>query len=447
MSRRAPSLKWPLTVQPLLLQFAILFICFAGVLALATRFDSGGLYTDESITPVIANAIARDTNGGLEVRMTPELAALRAESPSLWFMAEDDAGHRVRFGQVPAQFSTFTSALPHLAYGHVRDRFAPYSLSAVIRRERSPAGPLTIMGHGKLTELSLTVLLASSLTALPIFVLMGLVALVATPWIVRRSLAGVTRIASEAERIGADRRGMRLSEEQIPVEIAPLVRAVNDALGRLDEAYERQRRFIASAAHELRTPIAILRVKIDAAQDPSTRRLGSDLERLANLAEQMLDLQRLDTAWQDKAFDLATLVRRVAGDLAPLLIAADRSIEVTIDDARPVRGDANAIERVVTNLVQNAIDHGGRHVTIRVMGSAFEVEDDGPGIPPEERDRVFEPFHRLRPRSTGSGLGLHLVQQVVERHGGHVALLGAASGGTIARVEFPPLGPAPLTTP
>lgn len=276
---------------------------------------------------------------------------------------------------------------------------------------------------------------------------MVVVSLVVIPWIVRRSLAGVARIAREAEQIDAGRRGMRLSEAHVPTEIAPLVRAVNEALGRLDEGYERQRRFIASAAHELRTPIAILRVKVDAAADPATRRLGSDVERLANLAEQMLDLQRLDSARHDDEVDLAALARRVAGELAPLLIAAERTIEVTVERTQAVRGDAGALERVLTNLVQNAIEHGGRHVIVRVQGATFEVEDDGPGIPPEERERVFEPFHRLRPRSAGSGLGLHLVQQVVERHGGRVALLGAPGGGTIARVELRAARPAVANAP
>jgi len=445
--RSPPSLKWPLILQPLLLQFAILFICFLSVLALVTRFDSGGPYTDETITPIIADAIVRGSDGRLAVRMTRPLAALVEETPTLWFVAEDDAGRRATWGQVPPQSATFTAGLRHLSYGHVRDRFSPHLLSAVIRREASPAGPLTIMGHGKLTTVSFTVLLASSLGALPIFLLMGGVSLVAIPWIVRRSLAGVARIAHEAECIGAGRRGMRLSEEQVPAEIAPLVKAVNDALGRLDEGYERQRRFIASAAHELRTPIAILRVKVDAAPEASTRRLASDIERFANLAEQLLDLQRLDAAWHDQAVDLVALVRRVAGDLAPLVIAGDRTIEVVVEQAARIRGDAGAIERVVTNLVQNAIDHGGRNVIVRVVGAAFEVEDDGPGIPPDERARVFEPFHRLRPRSTGSGLGLHLVQQVVERHGGHVSIAGALGGGTIARVEFPPIPPAYVDTP
>ncbi len=457
MKRKPPSLKWPLIIQPLLLQFAIVFVSVLITIALATRAGSGGPYTDETITPVIADAIVRDAGGGLVVRTTPQLAALRAATPGLWFMAEDDSGRRVSYGPVPPQYAQVAGLLHKLAYGHVRDRLPPYALTAVIRREDARAGPLTIMGHGRLNEVTFTVLVASSLGALPILALMALVALFAIPWIVKRSLAGVARIADDAKRIDAGRRGVRLSEEQVPREIAPLVRAVNDALGRLDEGYERQRRFIASAAHELRTPIAILRVKVDAAQEASTRRLGSDIERLANLAEQMLDLQRLDSTWQDnesqgmqwkdRHFDLASLLRRVAGDLAPLLIAANRSIEVMVDAAQPVRGDASAIERVATNLVQNAIDHGGRHVTIRVQGAAFEVEDDGPGIPPDERERVFEPFHRLRPRSTGSGLGLHLVQQVVERHGGRVSILGAPGGGTIARVEFPPIQPLAPDTP
>lgn len=447
MKRRPPSLKWPLIVQPLLLQFAVLFISFLSLIALATRVDSGGPYTDESITPVIASAVVRGADGELALRMTPALAALRDETPELWFVAVDDAGRRVSLGRVPIQYAALGGVLPQLSYGHVRDRHPPHALTAVIRRERSPAGPLTIMGRGKLTVLSFTVLLASAVGALPVLLLMVLVSFIAIPWIVRRSLAGVAQIAREAEQIGASRRGARLSEERVPREIAPLVRAVNDALGRLDEGYERQRRFIASAAHELRTPIAILRVKVDAAPEAAIRRLGSDVERLANLAEQMLDVQRLDSTWHEQEVDLATLVRRVAGELAPLLIASGRAIEVVVDAAQPISGDASAIERVVTNLVQNAIEHGGHHVCIRVLACAFEVEDDGPGIPQDERERIFEPFHRLRPRSTGTGLGLHLVQQVVQRHGGRVSIMGAPGGGTLARVEFPAMRRAPADTP
>jgi two-component system sensor histidine kinase TctE len=441
--KKQPSLKRPLIVQPLLFQFATLFISFTIIIALTIRLDSGGPYTDERITPVIARAVVRQGDGSLAVRMTQELAELREITPDLWFVAEDDDGRSVSFGQVPSKYASLVGTLNSLSYAHMRDRLRPHRLTAVVRRETAPAGTLTVLGHGKLTELSFVVVMASNLVVVPIFLLLVLISLIVTPWIVRRSLAGVSRIAQEAGQIDTDRRGRRLSEAHVPSEIAPLVRAMNDALRRLDEGYERQQRWIASAAHELRTPIAILRLKVDAADEPATRRLGSDVERLANLAEQLLDLQRLDLARNDEAIELASLVRRVAAELAPLLIASDHTIEVVVAQAaqaaqaRQLRGDAGAIERVVANLVQNAIEHGGRRITVRVFDTGFEVEDDGPGIPPEERERVLEPFHRLRPRSTGTGLGLSLVQQVVERHGGRVSILGAPGGGTLVRVEFP----------
>ncbi len=434
--KRSPSLKRPLIVFPLAFHLVTLLLSFAVLLAVAVRIDSGGPYTDEQITPVIARAIARHDDGRLTIRMTAELDELRATTPDLWFVAEDDTGRSVAFGEVPGHYASLIGRLGDLSYAQLRDRESPYDLAAVIRREASSVGTLTILGHGQLTELSLIVLLASNIVILPIFLLLVLTSLVVTPWIVRRSLAGVFRIAQEAEQIDTDRRGRRLSEAHVPTEIAPLVRAMNGALRRLDEGYERQRRFIASAAHELRTPTAVLRAKVDAAESPETRKLGPDVQRLATLTEQLLDLQRLDTDKQDEALELSAIVRRVVADLAPLLIASGGTIEVRIEHREPCRGDAAALERVVTNLVQNAIEHGGRHVTVRVIGAAFEVEDDGPGIPPDERERVFEPFHRLRPRSTGSGLGLSLVQQVVERHGGQVSITDAAGGGTCVRVDL-----------
>ncbi len=430
------SLKRPLIVYPLLFHFGTLVASFAVLLAVALRVDSGGPYTDEQIIPVIARAVARKPDGNLTIRMTPELVELRNETGGFWFVAEDDEGRSVSFGPVPAAYRSLSNHLSDLSYAQLRDRRAPYNLAAVVRREVTPIGPLTVLGHGKLTELSFIVVMASNVVLLPTFLLLVLTSLIVTPWIVRRSLAGVSRIAQEAEQIDTDRRGRRLSETHVPREIVPLVRAVNEALRRLDDGYERQRRFIASAAHELRTPIAILRAKVDAASDGATRNLGKDVQRLATLAEQLLDLERLDTDRNDEELDLAALVRRVVADLAPLLITSGRTVEFQADGGQRSRGDGAALERVVTNLIQNAIEHGGEHVSVRVTGATVEVEDNGPGIPAEERERVFEPFHRLRPRSTGSGLGLNLVQQVVKRHGGRVTIVAAEGGGTIARVEL-----------
>lgn len=118
--------------------------------------------------------------------------------------------------------------------------------------------------HGKLHRASWTAMVAANVAVIPIFLLLGAVTVVLTPLIVRRSLAGMSRIAEKAAQIGVDRRGIRLAEAEAPRELVPLVRAVNEALQRLDDGHNKQRRFIVSAAHELRTPIAILRAKIDA---------------------------------------------------------------------------------------------------------------------------------------------------------------------------------------
>lgn len=112
------------------------------------------------------------------------------------------------------------------------------------------------------------------------------------------------------------------------------------------------------------------------------------------------------------------------------------SIELVISNNCYITGDCGAIKRVITNLVQNAIEHGGKNITIRVLKTGFEVDDDGPGIPLEARERVFEPFHRLRPRNTGSGLGLNLVQEIIKKHQGHVSIHTSQRGGALLRVEF-----------
>lgn len=432
--KKPRSLRQPLIIYPLAVNFAILIVSFAIIIAIAIRFDSGGPYTDEQIIPVIAGAIKRDETGQLSVEMTPALADLRAETPQLWFMVEDDEGRSVSFGSVPQHYESMVGRLSDLSFAQLRDRHPPYKLAAVVRRQKTDIGDLTILGHGALSDLSLTVILASNVIVLPIFVLLALTSVLVTPWIVRRSLAGVHRIAREAEAIDAHTRGRSLSEDDAPREVAPLVGAFNAALRRLDEDHERQRRFLGLAAHELRTPIAVLRSKVESSDSVETRSLAGDIQRLATLAEQLLDLQRMENDERRECFDLAALVRRTVAELAPLMIANGKTVAVEVAANEPVIGDPAAIERVVMNLLQNAAQHGGQHIIVRVTDLRFEVEDDGPGIPPGERERIFEPFYRLRPSTSGSGLGLSLVKEVIARHDGRVDILDTPGGGAIVRV-------------
>lgn len=436
MKSKPLSLKRTFTAIPLLFQSITLLAFLIVLMAYALRLDSGGSYTDESITPIIARSIIRMSDGNLAIRITPELKNLITETPTLWFAVEDDYGRRAEFGAVPAEYASLNGKLSELSYAHLRGRAPPYTLSAVIRKEPSDIGTLTILGHGKLNHVSLIVLFASSASFIPVFVLFTVISLILTPWLVRRTLAGVYRIAQQAEHINVNQRGRRLSVQGVPIEIAPLVRAVNDALQRLDAGYESQERFIASAAHELRTPIAILRLKLEASENPACWAFTRDVDRLSNIAEQLLDLQRLDVAKSNEIIYLVELALNVAADLAPLLVELGCTIELIVDTHCSIRGDHGAIERVITSLVQNAVEHGGKNVIIRVIKNGFEVEDDGPGIPVEERERVFEPFHRLKPRSTGAGLGLNLVQQVIKQHEGRVSIHTSPTGGTRFRIKF-----------
>ncbi|MDH0169901.1 HAMP domain-containing histidine kinase [Stenotrophomonas sp. GD04145] len=437
MSRRQPSLKWPLIIKPLILHLLALLIAFFTLLMVLVRMDSGGYYTLQTFAPIAANAVHRDNQGRLYVQRTHELDELLKVAPGAWFVAEDEQGQTVSFGNVPPTYASLIGRLRGVPFGDLRGHERGDGLAIVIRRHTGPAGKLTIMAHGETDSLTWQMAIAAHVFTLPIFVLLALVTLIATPFIVRKALAGVERIALEAKHISASRRGIRLTETAVPVEIAPLVAAVNEALDRLDDGHERQQRFIAAAAHELRTPIAILRVKIEAADDATSRSLSVEVARLATLAEQLLDLHRLDSAAHLETIHLARLAKRVVADLAPLLIQSGRTVAVVVEPHHPIQGETGAVERVLTNLVLNAAEHGGRNITVRVQGTRLEVEDDGPGIPEAERERVFEPFQRLRPRQTGAGLGLNLVRQVLERHRGHVTILDAPGGGALIRAEFP----------
>ena len=261
---------------------------------------------------------------------------------------------------------------------------------------------------------------------------------------VRGALSGLGHAAAEAERIDIDKGGVQLPLKDVPKEVAPLVKAVNAALARLDIGYERHKRFLTDAAHGLRTPVAILNTRLAALPaTPERARLLQDAAGLSTLADQLLDLQRLDRQAEHFApVDLMLVARNVVVDLAPMAFAA--GYEMSFEPAKDqlfVTGDRTAIERAVTNLVQNAIEHGGKagKITISVNAPAMiEVVDEGSGVPASERERIFDPFYRLRPQDHGAGLGLNLVREMMQLHGGRVEVFDGKIAGACFRMTFPP---------
>jgi len=241
-----------------------------------------------------------------------------------------------------------------------------------------------------------------------------------------------------------------LPDADLPDEIRPLTRALNELLGRLDHAFSSQRQFVADAAHELRTPLAALQLQLqnlERAGEPERAaaldELKAGLQRAARLVEQLLAMARLEpeAPLPRESVDLGALAKALVAELSPL--AEARDIDLGIADCAPacVEGDPNSLRLMLSNLVDNAVRYtprGGRvDVAVRAEGSGalLEVSDTGPGIAPEERDRVFDRFYRgTEANSPGSGLGLAIVKRAAERHRGTVAL-SEGSGGAGLRVS------------
>ncbi|WP_166295173.1 sensor histidine kinase [Bradyrhizobium sp. 2S1] len=406
---------------------------------------------EDRVVDVVQWALGRDGNGRLVLRPTAELKQLREEAPDLWFFVRDRQGETLSEGKVPDEFSKIGGALDHISQARLGWQMFeddPRKPPARMKRVNTDAGNVQIITatQGRMTGAK--ALFAASLTFLvvtvPGLLLMAAATFVATPMVIKRALSGLDTAADEARRIDFRQRGSRLSADHLPLEVAPLVTAVNDALKRLDDGYSRHQRFVADAAHELRTPIAILNTRLESLPPgPEKTRLLEDSARLATLAEQLLDIQRFDQCRNPFVrVDLVAAARSVAADLAPLAIAAGYELSLdTAADRVETLGDRAALERALTNLVQNAIQHGGRRGTITIhVGSAatIDVSDEGDGIPWDQRTRIFDPFYRLAPLDRGAGLGLNMVREIARLHGGHVSVLDGPKGGACFRMTLPP---------
>ncbi len=242
-----------------------------------------------------------------------------------------------------------------------------------------------------------------------------------------------------------------LNHRGVPMEVVPLVDAVNDLLRRLNESLATQKRFLADAAHQLKTPLAGLRMQAELAQREgmSTGELKRSLEQIArssmratHTVNQLLSLARAEgagTGLQRAPCDLAQLVIEVMQDLWPL--AMQRHVDMGYEGAQPgdagvqLQGNVTLLKEMVRNLLSNAINYSPSSVqkpavvTARVLPDALahvvvlQVEDTGPGVPKEERDLVFQPFYRaLGSEADGSGLGLPIVQEIARQHGAEVLL-------------------------
>ncbi|HEX5363194.1 MAG TPA: sensor histidine kinase, partial [Gallionella sp.] len=250
----------------------------------------------------------------------------------------------------------------------------------------------------------------------------------------------------------------RLDETRAPAEVRPLIAAVNDLLERLKQVMQSQKRFVADAAHQLRTPFAGLKTQAELAlRENEIERKQQALEHIltsarqsTHLVNQLLALARNEPGGQGAdsfaPLDLNHLAQECT--VRWVALALEKNIDLGFEGIpvqAPVRGDADSLTEMLGNLIDNAIRYTpeGGHITVSVDyqrgGAILQVEDNGPGIPPQHRERVFERFYRiLGSGQSGSGLGLAIVAEVAKRHGATIALGEGKNGaGTLISIRFP----------
>ncbi len=241
----------------------------------------------------------------------------------------------------------------------------------------------------------------------------------------------------------------------LPDEVQPLVLALNDLLGRLRAALERERAFMADAAHELRTPLTALHLQMamlarasgEAERDAAMGTLSAGIDRAIHLVEQMLALARQEPrpGRQTVPVRLDELARDIVAELIPLADAGRIDLGIAAAQPATVAGDADALRTLLRNLIDNAVRYspaGGRvdvNIESAAAGPRLTVTDEGPGIPPEERTRVFDRFYRRAGTTPpGSGLGLAIVKAIADAHGATVSLADGPGGkGLSVTVSFP----------
>jgi signal transduction histidine kinase len=247
-----------------------------------------------------------------------------------------------------------------------------------------------------------------------------------------------------AQSIGPANAHVRFSTDEVPREILPCVLSFNAVLDRLELGLDRQREFNANAAHQLRTPLAVLMANVQSLEDSALiGRLKIDVDHMARIVSQLLLIAQLDSLTIDfkELVDLNALVADVAANLGPIAINTDKSIKLERSEGDLfVRTSRFVLRTALQNLIENAIKHTprGTSVLVRVTNlPSIDVIDGGPGIPEALRQRVFERFWRGDASTDGAGLGLAIVEKTVKAMHGTISITDAPGGGAQFAIRLP----------
>jgi signal transduction histidine kinase len=398
----------------------------------------------------LARYVTVDSTGAAHLDLPAELAARYQASGNTDIFAVRRASDAVvvasppNFGEVAAKWPAGTD---EPSYFHLKDFGGEgreyYGLTVV---QTSAAGPLSvsvaragdadILVHSLLREFVLDLGWMIPLLVIATLVV-GAVA-------IRSAFKPVAEVSGMAAAIGPGATSIRLPETNLPSEITPLVTAVNRALDRLEQGFDVQRQFTANAAHELRTPLAIVTAALDVVDgNGEITKIKTDVARMNRLVDQLLRVARLDAVALDvsDAVDLNDVASEIVAAMAPWSLARRRAIALQAD-AEPivVRGNRYAIGDAVRNLVENAVAHAPPSSEVTVSTSAdgtISVADRGPGIAADQRKHIFERFWRGSGKGgSGAGLGLAIVMEIMKAHQGSVSIDDNPGGGAILTLRF-----------
>jgi signal transduction histidine kinase len=420
-------------------------------------FEGFGRTADELASSrmigLILASLKRDDDGVLRIEPILELRAEERLAPQLKFAVFDAARGVAAPGSSLELIAALTGAIKvnptHTHFVLPGDSTA--SPQGLVEPVRTPFGRLHVAVYAtRFVSRDLLYAIYDDFRRLAgFFVVTALISAGAAVFAVRRGLKPLRAVAEQAAHLDMNERNRRLPAGEVPIEVTPLVDGMNIALERLAASAARIRRYTANAAHELRTPISILRARLDNLEEfPIKGDLLRDASRLQAIVEQMLAAARLSEQQDalDQEIDLVTSVREVVSLHLPLAIECDRMIEFEAHAPHIVtRGNLRAIEAIVANLIDNALraEPTGGTIVIRVgPGPLVSVIDHGEGVAETEREMIFEPFWRKSETTPGTGLGLAIAKELMEKLRGSIAVEKTPGGGATFKLIFSENGTA-----
>lgn len=397
----------------------------------------------QTAAAILNHATVVDPGHGLMIRSTG-LKELRSHSPHLWYVVSYD-NLMSEFGKDrrPALPLSLPYAGPiGLSVLNTLDQESSFCV-AVVKRDTSK---LVMMIGGAQVEFDQV---AESFVLRNLFSIILLAGAFASTVVagaflsarfVTRSIERVTRLA-----LAIDPRAPQasISLDEVPVELKPLASALNRAFHEINTYIQRQRRFLGNAAHQLRTPLTLLRAKIEDVTEPALKaELVWDVRRLTSLVSAMLDLARLqDQAIEKRPIDLGALTREVLADFSPS--ALDAGVELSLERAPQgsvvVLGVEAAVRSALANLVGNALIHarGAARIVANLGRGSVSISDDGAGFSLTPQLNVIEPFQTGATAKLGHGLGLSIIQEIMTAHSGTLTITSTPGRGTTVCLSFP----------